>query len=62
MTAEAQKFNDMLAVLQQQRDQALNALVMSQAENVALHRRIAELQKVTDSTNSGNVVSIDGAA
>jgi predicted nucleic acid-binding Zn-ribbon protein len=42
MSAELQKANDMLAAIQSQRDQAMNGLVLAQAEIAALRRQIAE--------------------
>ena len=44
MPPETQKLEDMLAILQQQRDQALNALVQVQAEATGYRRRINELE------------------
>lgn len=37
------KLQDMFAIVQQQRDQAINALVVVQAENAALRRESARL-------------------
>lgn len=55
MTSDLQKFNDMLAAMQAQRDQALNAVVMARAESAGLRRelaakdaQIAELQKTVN--------------
>ena len=39
---DIQKLQDMLAAMQQQRDQALNVVVVAQAENAALRRTLAE--------------------
>lgn len=41
-TADLQKLQDMLTVMQQQRDSALNAVVIERVENVALRRTLAE--------------------
>lgn len=43
MTPESQRFEDMLVAMQAQRDQAMNALVYSQAEIMALRREVAAL-------------------
>jgi predicted nucleic acid-binding Zn-ribbon protein len=40
--SDLQKFQDMLAAMQAQRDQALNAHVMLQAELASVRRTIAE--------------------
>lgn len=40
---KTETLQDMLAIVQQQRDQALNALVLVQAENAGLRRHIAVL-------------------
>ena len=42
MQPELQKLQDMLAAMQSQRDQALNAVVITQAEIAALRRTLAE--------------------
>lgn len=41
MNREIQKANDMLAAMQAQRDQAMNAVVMEHAESAALRRALA---------------------
>jgi hypothetical protein len=41
MNPEMQKANDMLAAMQMQRDNALNAMVHAQAELAALRRELA---------------------
>jgi uncharacterized protein YeeX (DUF496 family) len=42
MNADLQRLQDMLAAMQSQRDQALNAHVVQQAEIAALRRTVAE--------------------
>jgi uncharacterized protein YeeX (DUF496 family) len=42
MNPDLQRLHDMLAAMQSQRDQALNAHVVQQAEIAALRRTIAE--------------------
>lgn len=44
MNAELQRAQDMLDVMRQQRDQAMNAQVLSHVEVLAARREIAELQ------------------
>jgi len=45
MNKELQRAQDMLGVMQHQRDQALNANVMLSAENVELRRQIVALEE-----------------
>lgn len=42
MTPDLQKLQDMLGAMQQQRDQALNSVVLAYAEIAALKRTVAE--------------------
>jgi hypothetical protein len=42
MNPEIQRLQDVLGAMQAQRDQALNAHVISQAENAALKRTLAD--------------------
>lgn len=46
MNPELQRANDMLAILQTQRDQALNTLVAAQAEIMSLRRQLAEKENI----------------
>ena len=43
MNPESQRAQDMLAAMQAQRDNALNAMVIAQAEIAALRREVARL-------------------
>jgi len=45
MNPELQRAQDMLSAMQAQRDNALNAVVMAQAEIVALRRQLAAIEK-----------------
>jgi predicted nucleic acid-binding Zn-ribbon protein len=45
MNSEIQRAQDMLAAMQMQRDNALNAMVMAQAELASRDREIAALRK-----------------
>jgi len=45
MNPELQRAQDMLAAMQAQRDNALNAMVMAQAELAMLRRRVSELEQ-----------------
>jgi hypothetical protein len=51
MNPDLQRANDMLAAMQMQRDQALNAVVHAQAELAALRREVARLTPA-DETNA----------
>lgn len=48
MTPELQRAQDMLAAMQAQRDNALNAMVMAQAELAARDRELARLREKLD--------------
>jgi cell division protein FtsB len=52
MMPDVQRLRDMLTAMQQQRDTALNVVVMAQAEIASLKRRIDELDAELDQLKS----------